>query len=167
MLVLSRKSGEKIHVGPDITITVVQVQGNKARIGIDAPPDVRICRKEILRAREILCGSSEETTVGENDKPEEQLPEELRILCAGLSRVEQPEALRQQAKEITRRRSAFTPSWEGGAAMRMLDLVDSSADAIISETLDGNIVSWPPTWRGRRTDGDHESRQARGPHGGA
>ncbi len=47
MLVLSRKPGEKIHVGTAITITVVQVEGNRVRIGIDAPADVRLVRAEL------------------------------------------------------------------------------------------------------------------------
>lgn len=47
MLVLSRKHGEKIHIGNDITITVVQIRGNKVRIGIDAPDDVVIVRSEL------------------------------------------------------------------------------------------------------------------------
>ena len=47
MLVLSRKPGEKIHIGTDITITVIEVQGNKIRLGIDAPVDVPIWRAEI------------------------------------------------------------------------------------------------------------------------
>jgi carbon storage regulator len=47
MLVLSRKPGEKIHVGSDITITVVRVEGNRVRIGIDAPADVPLVRAEL------------------------------------------------------------------------------------------------------------------------
>ena len=47
MLVLSRKPGEKIHVGTAITITVLRVEGNRVRIGIDAPADVRLVRAEL------------------------------------------------------------------------------------------------------------------------
>jgi carbon storage regulator len=47
MLVLSRKAGEKILVGPDITITVVQIGPNKVRLGIEAPTDLAILRKEL------------------------------------------------------------------------------------------------------------------------
>jgi carbon storage regulator len=39
MLVLSRKPGEKIHIGAGITITVIEIAGNKIRLGIDAPVD--------------------------------------------------------------------------------------------------------------------------------
>ena len=47
MLVLTRKLGEKIHIGDNITITVVDVKGGKIRLGIDAPDDVVIFRHEL------------------------------------------------------------------------------------------------------------------------
>ena len=47
MLVLSRKPGEKIHVGSSITITLVHVQGSRVRIGIEAPADVAVVRSEL------------------------------------------------------------------------------------------------------------------------
>ena len=47
MLVLSRKPGEKIHIGSGITVTVVEIQGNKIRLGIDAPEEVPIFRAEL------------------------------------------------------------------------------------------------------------------------
>ena len=47
MLVLSRKPGEKIHIGTGITVTVVAAKGNKVRIGIDAPKDVPVLRSEL------------------------------------------------------------------------------------------------------------------------
>ena len=51
MLVLSRKVGEKVVVDGCITVTVVAVDGNKIRLGITAPPQVRIDREEIHRQR--------------------------------------------------------------------------------------------------------------------
>jgi carbon storage regulator len=53
MLVLTRNLGEKIRIGHDITITVVRVQGDKVRIGIEAPPDVAVFREEIFRRLNI------------------------------------------------------------------------------------------------------------------
>ena len=47
MLVLSRKPGEKVVIGNGITVTVVEVIGNKVRVGIDAPDRVRILRGEL------------------------------------------------------------------------------------------------------------------------
>jgi carbon storage regulator len=49
MLVLSRRLNEKIVLpGLDVTITVVAIKGGTVRIGIEAPPDVRIVREELL-----------------------------------------------------------------------------------------------------------------------
>lgn len=47
MLVLSRKLGEKVVIGNSITITVLEATGNRVRVGIDAPDDVRILRAEL------------------------------------------------------------------------------------------------------------------------
>jgi carbon storage regulator CsrA len=47
MLVLTRKHQERIHVGDNITVTVVRIKGNTVRIGIEAPQDVRVMRGEI------------------------------------------------------------------------------------------------------------------------
>ena len=51
MLALTRKIGEKIIVDGCITVEIVAVEGNKVRIGITAPPDVRVDREEVHRAR--------------------------------------------------------------------------------------------------------------------
>src|SRR5689334_18295923 len=48
MLVLSRKLGEKILIGDNITITVVDIDRGKIRLGIDAPRDVLVYREEVL-----------------------------------------------------------------------------------------------------------------------
>lgn len=47
MLVLSRKPGEQIRVGDNITITVVEVRGNRVKIGIEAPRSVGVVRSEL------------------------------------------------------------------------------------------------------------------------
>lgn len=52
MLVLSRSEDESIEIGNDITITVLEMRGGKVRIGIDAPPDVRVLRSELAMAIE-------------------------------------------------------------------------------------------------------------------
>ncbi len=48
MLVLSRKLGEKIHIGNNICITVVDIDRGKVRLGIEAPRDVPVFRSELL-----------------------------------------------------------------------------------------------------------------------
>ena len=48
MLIISRKKNEGIIINGDIIITVADVQGDKVRIGIDAPESIKIIRKELL-----------------------------------------------------------------------------------------------------------------------
>jgi len=48
MLVLSRKAGEVLAIGQDITVEVISVEGDRVRLGIQAPKDTRIFRKELL-----------------------------------------------------------------------------------------------------------------------
>ena len=48
MLVLARRENERIVIDGRITITVVRVQGDRIRIGIEAPPEVPIMREELL-----------------------------------------------------------------------------------------------------------------------
>lgn len=50
MLVLSRKRDERIVIGENIVITVVDVRGDKVRLGIEAPTDVPVHRQEVLEA---------------------------------------------------------------------------------------------------------------------
>jgi carbon storage regulator len=50
MLVLSRKRDERIVIGDNIVITVVDVRGDKVRLGIEAPIDVPVHRQEVLDA---------------------------------------------------------------------------------------------------------------------
>lgn len=49
MLILTRKVGESINIGDDITITILGVSGQQVRIGINAPKDVTVHREEIYQ----------------------------------------------------------------------------------------------------------------------
>ena len=55
MLILTRRVGESLMVGEEITVTVLGVKGNQVRIGINAPRDVAVHREEIYNR--ILNGS--------------------------------------------------------------------------------------------------------------
>lgn len=48
MLILTRRVGETLMVGEDITITVLGVKGNQVRVGINAPRDIAVHREEIF-----------------------------------------------------------------------------------------------------------------------
>ena len=48
MLVLSRKPGEKIVIGDNIVLTVIEICRGKVRLGIEAPKDVKVMRDELL-----------------------------------------------------------------------------------------------------------------------
>ena len=71
MLILTRKAGESINIGSDITITVLSVSGQQVRIGTSAPKEVAVNREEItqriqagLRAPILGCTSNQTFEVG-------------------------------------------------------------------------------------------------------
>ena len=65
MLVLSRKLGEKIFIGENICITVVDIDRGKIRLGIEAPRDVPIYRQELLPLKNSDAGASNGAAVSQ------------------------------------------------------------------------------------------------------
>jgi carbon storage regulator len=51
VLVLTRRAGESIVIGEDVVVTVLEVRGDQIRLGIDAPRDVEVHRREVFDAR--------------------------------------------------------------------------------------------------------------------
>lgn len=47
MLILTRKTGETVHIGDSVTLTVLGVKGNQVRIGINAPKSIPVHRQEV------------------------------------------------------------------------------------------------------------------------
>ncbi len=59
MLILTRRAGETVMIGNDVTITVLGVKGNQVRIGINAPKDIAVHREEIYeRIQKEKAGAS-------------------------------------------------------------------------------------------------------------
>lgn len=58
MLILTRRVGETVMIGNDVTVTVLGVKGNQVRIGVNAPRDVAVHREEIFERikREVQDG---------------------------------------------------------------------------------------------------------------
>ena len=69
MLVLSRKVDEKILIGDDIVLTVVKIDTNRIRIGIDAPNNVHILRGELAAEPAVEASESIEFNLSEREQP--------------------------------------------------------------------------------------------------
>ena len=88
MLVLSRKKDESIVINNDITIVVVEIRGDKVRLGVEAPKEVPVHRREVFEAiargepvdtasvvaPSIAAPASESATTGPADRPTPPLP---------------------------------------------------------------------------------------------
>ena len=67
MLILTRRLGETLVIGDNITVTVLGVKGNQVRIGVDAPLDLAVHRKEVydrIRSEEHVNGIHANTANG-------------------------------------------------------------------------------------------------------
>jgi carbon storage regulator len=65
MLVLSRKKNESIVINNDIRVVIVEIRGDKVRLGVEAPPEVPVHRQEIYEAIKRLEANSSDSP-GEN-----------------------------------------------------------------------------------------------------
>ena len=63
MLVLSRRSKESVQIGDRIVVTVLEIRGNTARIGIDAPKEIHVLRSELQDQVSNASGNSSRATV--------------------------------------------------------------------------------------------------------
>ncbi len=69
MLVLSRKVGEEILIGDNVRVVIVDVVGDKVKVGVDAPADVEVDRKEVRLSKQ-----SHPRNGGQSDAPQPQVP---------------------------------------------------------------------------------------------
>jgi carbon storage regulator len=69
MLVLSRKQDEKIMIGDSITLMVISIQGDKVRLGIEAPKHVSIHREEVYQAIQRSRSAGVDALTAEDGQP--------------------------------------------------------------------------------------------------
>lgn len=63
MLVLSRKKDEKIIIGDDIIIMVIEIRGDKVRLGIEAPKEISVHREEVYEAIQRDAATKRQSTI--------------------------------------------------------------------------------------------------------
>ena len=67
MLILTRRVGESVVIGTDVTVTVLRVKGNQVRLGVDAPKSVSVQREEIFHRIQREGGGEDEGTLGADE----------------------------------------------------------------------------------------------------
>lgn len=118
MLVLTRKKDEQIVIGDNIKITLLRVQGNSVRIGIDAPRDIRILRGEVssaevdaddIEAAEQIAVELHEQVFA-HPKPDRQPSPDKQIVVSDdrMSRAAASPPLRHRVRKPTAQPSART-----------------------------------------------------------
>ena len=86
MLVLARRCDESIHIGEDIVVTILAIDGEKVKIGISAPRDVTILRQEIFEAVKV----QDQLQFLLSSRPEPESFQNLRNLLASPENGELP-----------------------------------------------------------------------------
>ena len=73
MLILTRRVGEALMIGNDISVTVLSVKGNQVRIGVDAPKEVAVHREEIFERINSEQGESADSPAPQDSSETDQV----------------------------------------------------------------------------------------------
>lgn len=68
MLILMRRAGESIHIGQDVVVTLISVDRNRARIGVQAPREIAVDREEIAMRKQSGIEPPQKTEVPSADE---------------------------------------------------------------------------------------------------
>jgi len=66
MLILARKNGEKVMIGDDIAVSIIEIKGDQVRVGVEAPRNVKVYRQEVfdaIRAENLAAAASSSAPV--------------------------------------------------------------------------------------------------------
>jgi carbon storage regulator len=66
MLILTRRVGETLVIGDEVTVTVLGVRGNQVRLGVNAPKEVAVHREEIYQRIQMEKGGENPSSSGDN-----------------------------------------------------------------------------------------------------
>ena len=98
MLVLTRKSNQSIMIGDDIEVSVLSIMGEKVRIGIQAPRDIPVFRKEVFVTHRVCDRPRQERVRRErpdqHDRHSRQRIRLLRMIAVGVRLLERLRGLR-------------------------------------------------------------------------
>ncbi len=67
MLILTRRAGESLLIGDEVSVTVLSVKGGQVRLGVDAPRDIAVHREEVISQSAVLALEDEPQAVSDEE----------------------------------------------------------------------------------------------------